>query len=127
MPFVHVWFSTKGRRRIIEGDLLESSRRELRTAADRHGINLLECEGVVDHVHILLELNQLDELPRTMNLLKGASARAIFLEMPDLKHDMHSTNFWQAGYASKVVAPPAVPIVRKYIRTQWDRLEKYEH
>ena len=127
MPFVHVWFATKGRRRILEGDLLESARRELAQAADRHGIRLLECEGVLDHFHILVELGELSELSRAMNLLKGASARAIFLEMPDLKHDIHSTSFWQAGYGSTLVPEAAVPTVRRYIRTQWDRLEKYEH
>jgi putative transposase len=127
MTFVHVWFSTKERRRVLEGDLLEAAQRELRAAAERHRIRLLECEGVIDHFHLLLELHKLDELPRAMNLLKGASAHAIFREMPLLKLDLHTRNFWQVGYGSKVVPPAATSTVRRYIRTQWDRLEKYEH
>jgi REP element-mobilizing transposase RayT len=47
--------------------------------------------------------------------------------MPLLKLDLHSHNFWQAGYGSKVIPAGAVATVRRYIRTQWDRLEKYEH
>jgi REP element-mobilizing transposase RayT len=127
MPFVHVWFSTKGRRRVLEGDLLDSARLHLRSAAERHGIRLMECEGVIDHFHLLVEPDELNELPRATNLLKGASAYAIFREMPLLKLDMHSNNFWQAGYASRIVAPGALPAVRRYIRTQWDRLEKFDH
>jgi REP-associated tyrosine transposase len=118
MPIVHVWFATKRRRRILEGDLLDAAR--------VHAIDLMEVDGVIDHVHLLLRLDDASTLPRAMNLLKGVSARRIFQAMPDLKHDLKTGSFWQTGYGAKLIPDGAVPQVRTYIRTQWDRLEKFE-
>ena len=61
-----------------------------------------------------------------MMLLKGVSARRLFERFPELRLDAHTNSFWQAGYGSKLISPGAVPSTRDYIRTQWDRLEKYE-
>jgi REP element-mobilizing transposase RayT len=61
-----------------------------------------------------------------MNHIKGASARRIFQRVPDLKVDAGVNSFWQTRYGFKVIEPGAVPTVRKYIQTQWDRLEGYD-
>ena len=127
MPFVHVWFATKSRRRILEGDLLGMVQEELLNAATRHHIEIVELEAVVDDVHILLRLDEAASLPGAMNLLKGSSARALLLLNRDLKHDLKTASFWQRGYGAKLISDEAVPSIREYIRTQWDRLEKYEH
>ncbi len=94
--------------------------------AKEKGIRLLECQAIVDHAHLLLEISSETELPKMMNLLKGASARRLFLQFPDLRMDEGITNFWQAGYSKKFVPPAAINRVRHYIRTQWDRLEDYD-
>jgi putative transposase len=127
MQLIHVWFATKRRRRILEGDLLDTVHEELRSAARAHSIELLEVQGVIDHVHILLRLQSPDDLPLAMNLLKGISARRVFEQMPDLKHDLKTSSVWQAGYGAVLVPPALETQVRSYIRTQWDRLEKFEH
>jgi putative transposase len=127
MALVHVWFATKNRRKILEGDLLAAVLDELRSAARAHAIDLLEANAIIDHVHLLLMVGSPSELPRAMNLLKGVSARRIFQSMPELKHDLRTTSFWQAGYGAKLIPPAAADQVRRYIRTQWDRLEKFEH
>ena len=54
MPFFHVWFATRGRRWLLLGDVQEAAKRELKGIAATKGISLLECEAVVDHVHLLL-------------------------------------------------------------------------
>ncbi len=61
MQLIHVWFATKRRRRILEGDLLDTVHEELRAAARAHSIELLEVQGVIDHVHILLRLQSPDD------------------------------------------------------------------
>lgn len=40
--------------------------------------------------------------------------------------DAGISNFWQVGYGSKLVEPEAKEQTLRYIRTQWDRLEKYD-
>jgi len=121
----HVWFSTKQRRWLLQGDIVDAAREEVARVAFEHKIKLLEYECIVDHVHLLLETT-LNELPRTMNYLKGASARRLFQRFPDLKLDAHTHSFWQTGYAAKAVPQEALATTRNYIRTQWDRLEEFE-
>jgi len=121
----HVWFATKRRKWLLQGELVSAAKAAIRTAAEAYGIELIEVEAVVDHVHLLLDVEP-RTLPRTMNLLKGMSARSLFLQFPELKLDEETNSFWQAGYGRKPVQPTEVDTVRHYIRTQWDRLEDYE-
>lgn len=94
-------------------------------AKDKH-IGLLECESMVDHVHLLIAVADRARLSKAMSLLKGTSSRRLFQRFPDLKHDAGTKNFWQHRYGARIVPEPAKAQVRHYIRTQWDRPEKYE-
>jgi putative transposase len=124
--YFHVWFGTKRRKWLLQGDVHDAAVYLLKEIAAEKGITLLEVEAIVDHVHLLLGLRHKGELPNAMMNLKGVSARRLFERFPELKLDAHTNNFWQEGYGSKLVAPPAVPAVRRYIRTQWERLETNE-
>jgi putative transposase len=124
--YFHIWFGTKRRKWLLQGDVRDAAVELLKETATEKGIKLLEVEAVVDHVHLLLDLRDKGELPNAMMNLMGVSARRLFETFPELKLDAHANSFWQEGYGSKLVAPAAVPTVRRYIRTQWDRLEAYE-
>ena len=115
MPYFHVWFATKYRKWLLQGDVLDEARRLLREIASAKGIELLECEAIVDHVHLLLDLSDKAQLPNAMMNLKGVSARRLFERFPELKLDVQTNNFWQIGYGSKIVAPNAVSTTKRYI------------
>ena len=126
MPYFHVWFATKYRRWLLQGEVLDAARESIAEIAREKHIDLIEYEAIVDHVHLLLRLEDKSLLPATMMNLKGVSARRLFQLFPELKLQAHTNNFWQAGYGSKIVPPSALRTMKSYIRTQWDRLEKYD-
>jgi len=126
MTLFHAWFGTKRRKWLLQGDVAEEVKKLLHSIANEHGIRLLECETMPDHVHLLLEAGSPEELSRAMNLLKGASSRRLFQALPDVKLDGGTSTLWQHRYAAKPVPPSSATSVGTYIRTQWDRLEKYE-
>ena len=126
MPFYHVWFATKKRKWFLEGELGTRTKELLREIADEKGIRMLECEAIVDHVHLLIEAEDTTELSKAMNLVKGVLARRLNQEFPELKFDLGVVHLWQQRYLVKVVPESAVAYVMTYIRTQWDRLEPYE-
>jgi len=126
VPYFHVWFATKYRKWLLQGDVLDEARRLLSEIASEKRIELLECEAIVDHVHLVLSLSDKAQLPNAMMNLKGVSARRLFERFPELKLDAHTNNFWQIGYGSKIVSPNALSTTKRYIRTQWGRLEKYD-
>jgi putative transposase len=126
MALYHVWFATKGRKWLLQGDVGEAARELIMTVAKEKRINLVGCEMIVDHVHLLIAVDDRTDLSKAMNLLKGATSRRLFQRFPDLKLDAGLNSFWQHRYAAKVVPERAVASVGQYIRTQWDRLDRYE-
>jgi len=121
----HVWFKTKQRKWLLQGEVEEAVKQALHDVATQHNIRLLECETMVDHVHLLLEAVDHADLSRAMHLLKGASALHLLDSIPDIRMDVGITHFWQKRYGAKTVEPGALANVRKYIRTQEERPEKY--
>ena len=117
----HVWFSTKGRRAALDGDIGDDVERLFIETARRTSIQLMEMEAVADHVHLLVTVSGAQTLSSVMHQLKGSTARAIFLKFPELKLDLAHNSLWQKGYGWRKVAPSEVSAVRSYIRTQRDR------
>jgi len=117
----HVWFSTKGRKIAFDDQIGVEMKQMLRDFACNKGIHLIEVELVADHAHLLVEVDERQNLPGVMHQLKGASARFIFLKYPDLKIDMEGDSFWQKGYGRRWVPRGQIYVVRPYIRTQRDR------
>ena len=111
---------------MLQGDIGHAAKELMIQVAAEKGVNLIECESMVDHVHLLVEVADRSELSRVMNLLKGATSRRLFEQFPDLRLDAGIHNFWQHRYAAEQVDAGAKGVVRRYIRTQERRLEKYE-
>ena len=115
----HVWFSTKERRPILDGEVGNDVRISFAEIAKRASIGLLELGLAMDHVHMLLEISSDKSLSSVMHQLKGASAHVIFLKYPDLRLDTRA--LWQKGYGFRRIAPTEVSGLRYYIRTQSKR------
>ena len=126
MPYYHVWFSTKNRKWLLQGDVAAKAKELMTLISREKRIELLECETMVDHVHLLLSADSPTALSWSLKLLKGRSAFEVFRAFPDLKLDARTNSLWQRSFNARSVAPNQVPIVRRYIRTQDERLEKYE-
>ena len=121
MPLFHVWFSTKKRVEVLQGDRREFVLDAFKRIAASQEIDLIESEAQFDHVHLLLRVADETALPRTMMLLKGVSAREVFEREPDLRLSMGSLVFWQKSFGRRPVPEDQHERVRNYIRTQLDR------
>jgi putative transposase len=124
--FYHVWFSTKGRRLALEGELGGNVRQLFVEIAKRASIRLMEIQIAADHVHMLVALSGVQTLSAAMHQLKGATSRHILLKYPELKLDMGHNSFWQKGYGWRKIEPTEVERVRSYIRTQGSRALRHE-
>jgi putative transposase len=120
MSYFHVWFSTKRRKWLLQGEIAISVKQLIWETAEQKEIALVECEAMVDHFHLLVECED-DELPSVVKALKGRSSFELFLAIPELKIDAATNSLWQRGYNRRELA-----VVARYIRTQDQRLEKYE-
>ena len=126
MPRYHVWFSTKRRKWLLQGEVGMLAERAMWEVATNDNIRLLEYKAVIDHVHIMVELESSEQLPATMKALKGKSAHRVFAQIPNLKLDGRTNHLWQRGYGWKPVPASAELALRRYIRSQMERLEKFD-
>ena len=120
----HVWFSTKLRKHLLVGDVGEEAKQLLRAVAVEKGIDLRELETMPEHVHLML-LSTREALMPQAKLLKGISARRLFQQFPGMKLDARTDHFWQRGFGYREIEDDGSGVAW-YIRTQMQRLEKYE-
>ncbi|MDO8688437.1 MAG: IS200/IS605 family transposase [Dehalococcoidia bacterium] len=120
----HVWFATKRRKWLLQGEGKDAVEEQLRAVAMEKRSDLLECTAMVDHVHLLVRTSP-EHLSEAMRILKGGCSFRIFRRFPELKLDAGTAGFWQTRYAAKIIAPRTVTAVAEYIKTQDKRLEKY--
>src|SRR5688572_33450917 len=111
MALYHVWFATKQRKWLIRGEVVDFLRQQLRSIAEEKQLTLLECEAIVDPVHLLIEAPGRLELSRAMNHLKGISSRRLSIQFPDFKQDANVGSFWQHRYGFKELPSEALPTV----------------
>jgi putative transposase len=123
--YYHVWFKTKQRKWLLLGEVEDAVKQAIRDVAAEHHLGLVECETMVDHVHLLLEARDNAGLSRALHLIKGASARRLLGSIPEIRMDAGIVHFWQKRYGAKPVEPSALAGVRNYIRTQKKRPEKH--
>ena len=73
--FIHLTFSTKGRRKSIPPDLQERLWRYLVALADENDVRILAIGGVEDHVHVLMAIPASGCLSDCISKLKSNSSR----------------------------------------------------
>ncbi|HYL95458.1 MAG TPA: IS200/IS605 family transposase [Terriglobales bacterium] len=107
---VHCVFSTRERRPLIPADIQPKLWRYMSGIARGHNINLLQCGGTSNHLHVLLVLPSDMPLSKAVQVLKANSSRWL---------GEHGINFsWQEGYAAFSVSASQLSVVREYIQNQ---------
>src|SRR5688572_13990340 len=122
MPIYHFWFATRSRKWLLQGEVAESAKRVLDRIATEKNIQLLEAEGIVDHVHLLLDCEDKQALSRALFLLKGGSSYQLGLLTQTSRWTRKHFISGQKGYGSKIVPDSLLQTTTRYIQTQWDRL-----
>jgi REP element-mobilizing transposase RayT len=116
MPFrlyALITWTTRARADLLDqqgGRFLE---RFLPTIAARNGAEILACGIVADHVHVLIRLGPVVDIPRLVQGLKGASAR-----IANRDQVMRRRLRWANGYDLRSVSPQGLKAVRAYLANQ---------
>lgn len=93
----HIVFSQKYRRREIYGKLRVDIGKILRGLCKRKGINIIEVQCCVDHIHMLIEIPPKYSISEVMGYLKGKSSLMIFDRHVNLKYKYCNRHFWCRG------------------------------
>lgn len=124
--YFHVWFVTKYRKATLEGEIERKAKDCFLEVARNKNYSILEMETNKDHVHMLLEAADKEELSAMVRTLKAVSAREI-LRTPHFrvrngyyrrKPVEPKQHFWARRYGYKEVDISKVEGIRDYIRNQ---------
>ena len=113
----HIVFAPKYRRQVIYGKLKAEIGKILRKLCEQKGVEIIEAETCVDHIHMLVTIPPYYSVAQFMGFLKGKSSLMIFDRHANLKYKYGSRNFWCRGYYVDTVGKNK-KIIEEYIRNQ---------
>ena len=89
----------------------------LRDLCERKGIEIIQAECCVDHIHMLVKIPPKYSVSEIMGYLKGKSSLIIFDRHANLKYKYGNRHFWCRGYYVDTVGKNAKKI-QEYIKNQ---------
>ena len=110
--YFHLVWSTKERRNLIVPKIKERLYPYMGGIIRKSGGTLLDIGGIPNHVHLLIELSNLDKFTALIRNTKASSTGWIKQEFPD---DFFA---WQDGYGSFTVSKSQIDNVKHYIQNQ---------
>ncbi len=113
----HLVFAPKYRRQIIYGKIKADVAQILSTLCKRKGIEIIEAECCMDHVHMLVRIPPKYSVSEIMGYQKGKSSLMIFERHANLKYKYGNRHFWCRGYYVDTVGKNTKRI-QEYIANQ---------
>ena len=113
----HIVFAPKYRRKAIYGKLRGEIGKYLRRLCEYKGVEIIEANACVDHIHMLVKIPPKISVSSFMGYLKGKSALMIFDNHANLKYKYGNRHFWaELDYVSTVGLNKAT--IKKCIQEQ---------
>lgn len=118
----HIVWCVKYRRKIltpeIEKDLIEI----LNKIAKDNNFEILECNGDLDHVHLLINCSPQHYIPDMIKALKGVSARLLMKKYGEyINERIWCGHLWNPSYFIATVSENTEEQIRIYIQNQKEK------
>ncbi len=112
----HVIFCPKYRRAVLEEDIAKRLKKLIIEKEAEYGYEVLDMEVMLDHVHLLLDVNPKIGIVRVVNLIKGYTSHELRKEFPSLKSRLPT--LWTHSKFISSVGAVTLEVVKKYIEEQ---------
>jgi len=115
----HLVLVTKYRHKVITKDILERLETVFRLQCERWDVKLVEFNGELDHVHLLISAHPSMDLSKFINSIKTVSSRLIRKEYKDYLAPFYwKPLFWSRAYCLVTTGGAPLDIVTAYIQDQ---------
>ena len=114
----HIVWCTKYRKQIFVSGLDEEVKAHLQTTANDLQARILAMEVMPDHIHLLLDCKPQLRPSDAIKILKGNTARWLFMKHPDLKNQLWGGHMWNPSYFVATVSERSQEQIKKYISEQ---------
>ena len=111
----HFVWCTKYRRKVLDGDVANRCWQVFWEIAEKHGWEIVSCEIRLDHVHMFVSAPPSIQPSDIVRYFKGASARLLFQEFPELKRQLWGGHLWAPSYYVGTAGNISAEAIKNYI------------
>jgi len=115
---VHLIFTTKYRRKIFDGMMIQQIREAFQSAAEKLEIEILEMDGEADHVHVLIAYPPKLAISVLVNNLKSISSRRVRILNTHLRKASNSGVLWSRSYFACSAGGATIETLKAYVASQ---------
>lgn len=119
----HIVWCVKYRRKVLTLEIKKSLITILDKIANDNNFTILECNGDLDHIHLLIDCSPQHYIPNIIKALKGVSARLLMKKYGnELKDKLWGGHLWNPSYYIATVSENTEAQVKKYIQSQKNKV-----
>ncbi len=115
---VHLVFTTKYRRKLFDGYMIEQLQEIFESACEKLECELLEMDGEQDHVHLLVSYPPKLAISVLVNNLKAVSSRRLRILNTHLTMQSKSGVLWSRSYLACSAGGANIDTLREYVQGQ---------
>ena len=115
---VHLIFTTKYRRKLFDGYMIEQLREAFDSACEKLECDLLEMDGEADHVHLLIAYPPKLAISVMVNNRKSVSSRRIRILNAHIPRQSKSAALWSRSYFACSAGGATIETLREYVQSQ---------
>lgn len=114
----HIVWCTKYRKQVLVSGLEKETETYIRQTANDLQAKIVAMEVMPDHIHLLLDCKPQFRPSDAVKILKGNTARWLFLKHPELKKQLWGGHLWNPSYFVATVSDRSIDQIRTYIANQ---------
>lgn len=112
----HVIFCSKYRRKILNDNIANRLKQLIIEKQTEYFYQVLDIEILLDHVHLLIDVNPKKGVYTIVNMIKGYTSKILREEFPELKKRLPT--LWTESKFISSVGAVTLETVKKYIEDQ---------
>ena len=112
----HVVWRPKYRRKVLEPPIARRLAQILRAGCKKYRADILAMKIMLDHVHLLVEVDPQFGIHRLVKNLKGVSSHTLRKEFPSLRSRLPT--LWTNSYFVSTVGGAPLSVIKQYVENQ---------
>lgn len=117
----HIVWCTKYRKPVLTDTVADDCKSFLLRVADEYDFAVEVFEVMPEHVHLLVNCTPSLSVSNLMRVIKGNTARWLFIKHPELKRVLYGGHLWNPSYCAVTVSERSETQVKYYIETQKEK------
>lgn len=114
----HIVWVTKYRKPVLTGMVAVETEKHLADTMEQLQMECLAMEVMPDHIHLLVSCKPQLRLSDVIKILKGNTARWLFMAHPDLKKSLWDGHLWNPSYFVATVSERSTAQIEAYMNSQ---------